>query len=161
MSEKKQDWFIAERARTLALLHLTRRKDLVITPAGRDVGLEFIVFIKQGDGEPSLRQFGVYLRGAKSAVTEEQLNRLLRPTLGEIVRVGQFPYPVCLFYFTMEDQGCYTWVAEPVVREEFPHLAIHSEPRCQKLDRAALDAIVEAVDRWYDVFFGRIAVKAS
>jgi hypothetical protein len=104
----------------------------------------------------------VYLRGTKSSATEEYLDKLLRPTMAEIVRTGQFPYPVCLFYFTMDDdQGYYTWVAEPVVREEFPVLVMHSEPRCRKLDRSALDEIVEAVDHWYDVFFGRIAVKAS
>lgn len=161
MSEKKQDWFIAERTRTLALLHLTRRKDLVINE-GRDAGLAFVVSITQEEGKASLRQFGVYLRGTKSATTEAYLNRSLQPTLGEIVRIDQFPYPVCLFCFTMDDdQSYYTWVAEPVVREEFPILVMHSEPRCRKLDRAALDEIVEAVDRWYDVFFGRIAVKAS
>jgi hypothetical protein len=162
MSDKRQDWFIAERARTLALLHLTRRKDLVITEAGRDVGLEFVVLITKEEGEASLRQFGVFLRGTKSAATEAHLNKLLHPTMAEIVRAGQFPYPVCLFYFTVDDdQGYYTWVAEPIVREEFPVLVMHSEPHCRKLDRSALDEIVDTVDRWYEVFFRRIAVKAS
>jgi hypothetical protein len=162
MSEKKQDWFIAERTRTLALLHLTRRKDLAIQQAGPGVGLDYLVGIRKQEGEPSLRQFGVYLRGAKNAVTEEHLNKVLRPTLSELLGFGEFPYPVCLFYFTMDDdQGYYTWVAEPTIQEKSPLLVLHSEPRCQKLDRAALDRIVAAVDHWYDIFFGRIAVKVS
>jgi hypothetical protein len=162
MSEHKQEWFVAERARALALMHLTRRKDLVVTQAERGVGLEYVVYITKEGGEPSLRQFGVFLRGTKSAVTEDQLNRVLRPTVQSFQRVGQFPYPVCLFHFTMDDdQGYYTWVAEPVVVDDGPRLLLHSEARCRKLDRASLDELVHQVDRWYDAFFARIAVKAS
>jgi hypothetical protein len=108
MSDSEQEWFIAERARALAMVHLTRRDDLVVTQAGRDVGLEYVVYITRGDGERSLRQFGVFLRGTKSAVTEEHLNKVLRPAMQSFQRVGQFPYPVCLFHFTMDDdQGYY------------------------------------------------------
>src|SRR5437762_12337491 len=98
MSENKQAWFVAERTRMLALMHLTRRDDLVITETkGPDVGLNLFVTIRKGDGEKSLRQFGVILRGTKAPVTEEQLNKTLRPTMQSVQRTGQFPYPVCLF----------------------------------------------------------------
>lgn len=162
MTEEKQEWFVAERARALAMIHLTRRKDLVVKQAGREAGLEFVVTITKEEGEPSLRQFGIFLRGTKAAVTEGHLDKLLRPTMRSFQRIGQFPYPVCLFHFTMDDdQGYFTWVAEPVVEEDGPKLLMHSEPHCRKLDRAALDEIVDRIDRWYDVFFGRIVVKAS
>jgi hypothetical protein len=59
------------------------------------------------------------------------------------------------------DQGYYTWVAEPAVTAEGPRLQMHAAPHCRTLDRPALDEIVENVDRWYDAFFGQIAVKAS
>jgi hypothetical protein len=79
-----------------------------------------------------------------------------------LLRVGPFPYPVCLFYFTMDDdQGYYSWVAEPAVEAGQPRLLMHAAPHCRKLDAAALDDIVQKVDHWYDAFFSRIAVKAS
>jgi hypothetical protein len=164
MTKNDQEWFVAERTRALALRYLTRRDDLVVTEAGRGVGLEYVVYITRGEEAQgrSVRQFGVFLRGTKNAVTEEHLDKVLRPTMQGFLRTGQFPYPVCLFYFTMDDdQGYFTWVAEPAVAEEGPRLLMHAEAHCRKLDRAALDEIVSRVDRWYDAFFASIAVKAS
>ncbi len=161
MSEEKQEWYVAERAKTLARLYLSRRKDLVVTQPGKDVGLEFIVYLGK-EGEPAIRQFGVFLRGTKSAATEAGLDRSLRPTMQGFARVGPFPYPTCLFHFTMDDdQGYFTWVTEPVVEEDSPRLVMHEAPHVRKLDKAALDEIADRVDRWYDTFFRRIAVKAS
>jgi hypothetical protein len=161
MSEKTQEWFIAERARTLAMLHLTRRDDLVVMNGEQGIGLDYIIYITKTEGPSSIRQFGVFLGGTKKAMTENQLDRVLRPKIQSLL-FGQFPYPVCLFHFTMDDdQGYYTWLAEPDVTEDGPRLLMHEEAHCRKLDRSALDEIVSKVDRWYDAFFGRIAVKAS
>src|SRR5262245_7562371 len=144
MSESTQEWFVAERSRALAMIHLTRRDDLVITRASQEVGLDYLVSIRKRPGERALRQFGVFLRGSKSATTEEQLDELLRPLMQSLLRAGEFPYPVCLFHFTMDDdQGYVTWVAEPTVNEAGPRLLLHAEPHCCKLDRQALDEIVE------------------
>lgn len=162
MSERTQEWFIAERARALALMHLTRRDDLFVSEADRTVGFQFIVSLRGETGERSLRQFGVFLRGTKGPLTEEHLNKALRPTMQSFQSVGQFPYPACLFHFSMDgDQGYDTWVAEPVVTDAGPRLILHAQAHCRKLDREALDALVAAVDRWYDAFFATIAVKAS
>jgi hypothetical protein len=60
-----------------------------------------------------------------------------------------------------DDQGHYTWVAEPAVTAEGPRLLMHEAAHCPKLDRAALDEIVDRVDRWYHAFFNQIAVQAS
>src|SRR3954464_3487923 len=123
MRESTQDWFVAERTRALALMHLTRRDDLVVTETrGPDIGLDYVVSISKEDGEKSLRQFGVVLRGAKSPVTEDQLNKTLRPTMQTFQRTGQLPYPVCLLSFMDDDQGYYTWVAEPAVMADGPRL---------------------------------------
>jgi hypothetical protein len=116
MTRKDQEWFVAERSRALALMHLTRRADLVVTEAGRGVGLEYLVHIarRQEARAPSVRQFGVFLHGTKSAVTAAHLDKMLRPTMQGFLRIGPFPYPVCLFSFTMDDDLAYTtWVAEP------------------------------------------------
>jgi hypothetical protein len=158
----KQEWFVTERARALAMVTLTRRDDLVIQSAGQGIGLQFIVSITKEKGEQSTRQFGVFLRGTKSAVTEAHLDKVLRPTLRSLLRQGQFPYPVCLLHFTMDDdQGYYTWVAEPAVAAQGPRLLMHELAHCRKLDKAALDEIVDQVNRWYDAFFSQIAIKAS
>jgi hypothetical protein len=78
------------------------------------------------------------------------------------LRRGQFPYPVCLFHFIMDgDQGHYTWVTEPAVTSEGPRLLMHEAANCRTLDKAALDEIVDKVDRWYDAFLNQIAVKPS
>ena len=162
MTDAEQKWFITERARTLAKLHLTRRRDLTVTEAGPGVGLEFVVTITRDEAEASLRQFGVFLRGTRSALAEEQLNRVLRPTMQSLQRLGQFPYPVCLLHFTMDDDhGYFTWVAEPAVTEEGPRLVLHERADCRKLDRAALDDLVGRVDRWYDAYYASISVRAS
>lgn len=162
MNEQTQEWFIAERTRALAMIHLTRRDDLVITEAGRGVGLQFVVSIAKGKGEPSLRQFGVVLHGAMSATTEAGLDVTLLPSIRTWRSKGEYPYPVCLFYFCMDDdQGHYAWVAEPAVVDAGPRLLMHETADSHNLDRAALDEIVAKVDAWYDAFFARIAVKAS
>jgi hypothetical protein len=154
---KQQEWFIAERARALALVHLTRRDDVTVTPAGREVGLDLMVYLKK---DRSVRPFGVFLRGSRT--NPDRLNETLRPAMRELGRGREFPYPVVLFHFAMEeDRGHYTWVAEPEVTETGPRLIVHEEPHCAALDRAALDGIVGRVDGWYDAFFGRIGVKAS
>ena len=50
MSEEKQKWFVAERARALAMIHLTRRDDLTVVKAGQGLGLEFIVTVAKESG---------------------------------------------------------------------------------------------------------------
>jgi hypothetical protein len=162
MTEHSQEWFIEERTRALAMVHLTRRDDLAVSNAGPGLGLQLIVSIAKRKGEPSLRQFGVCLHGARSATTEAELDKALRPAFRSLRSKGEYPYPACLFHFSMDDdQGYYAWVAEPAVVEAGPRLLMHDAPHCRKLDRAALDEIVAAVDAWYDAFFARIAVKAS
>jgi hypothetical protein len=163
MTRNEQAWFVAERSRAMALMHLTRRDDLIVTEAGRESGPEYVVYLTEGETrERSVRQFGVFLRGTKAVVPEERLDKVLHPVMQNLLRSGPFPYPVCLFHFTMDnDQGHYTWVAEPEVTGDSLQLLMRAAAHCRKLDRAALDEIVSRVDCWYDAFFERIAVKAS
>lgn len=162
MSENQQEWFIAERTRALAMVTLTRRDDLVVRNPGFGIGLQLLVYIIKEPGEQLVRQFGLFLNGTRSATTESQLNQTLLPRMQEILSVGQFPYPVLLFHFTMDDdQGYFTWVAEPAVTGGVPQLLMHDTPHCRKLDRAAMDEIVGKVAEWYSVFFARLSMKAS
>lgn len=161
MSDNDKQWFVTERARALALMHLTRRDDLVVTPVGTDIGLEYLVYITRDDEKPSARQFGVALRAARSPAGEEHVNKALRPTMRSYARAGGFPYPVCLFYFTMEDsQGYYPWVVEPVPTSDGkPRLQVHAAS-CKRLDREALDRIVDQTQAWYGAFSASVVVHA-
>ncbi len=144
-------------------MHLSRRKDLRIKePKETGAGLELIVDIVK-DGEiASLRPFGIAIRGSAGSSGEEDFDEILRVAMRSIVGIGQFPYPVGLLYFTMQDDvGHFTWIAEPAVTGEGPQLLLHSAAHSQKIDRDLIDQTVEKVDRWYDAFYERIAVKAS
>ncbi len=162
MAEKSDQSFIVERTRALALMHLSRRRDLAIKePREKGTGLDLLISIVK-ENEPPVRQFGMALGGSVDPATEEQLARMLRPAMKAALGVGHFPYPVGLLHFTMQDdQGYFTWLAEPTIDEGSPRLLLHSEPHCRKFDRDAMDRIVGEVDRWYEAFFARIAVKAS
>jgi hypothetical protein len=162
VSKNEQEWFVEERGRALAVMHLTRRDDLTVTEAGGDLGLDYLVLIARGHEKPSARQFGVVLKAARGPVSEKQRTKVLRTAMQSVVRAGEFPYPVCLLYFTMENnQGCYAWVVEPLLTEERkPRLRLHSDPSCEELDREALDRIVTRVDAWYDALFASIVVPA-
>jgi hypothetical protein len=151
-----QERFIAERVRALAVVYLTRRDDLIVTEETADVGIDLWVTLNLADKDGH-RKFGVELRGVRSAVTADHANNVLYPSMQKMLRYGPFPFPVVLFFFTMENnEGWYTWVAEPVITTggEF-ELVQHGTASCRPLNSDAINDIVEAVDRWYDAFFAR------
>jgi hypothetical protein len=146
---KKQ--FLAERARALATVYLTRRDDLVLTATKQDNGLEYHVVIERV-GKPMRPMFGVLLRAGFEPVTPEQANKSLGPTVGQFQKKGGFTYPVCLLYFTMrDDQAFFAWLAEPAIDEAgSPRLLLHKKTDCRVLTDALLDDAVTRVVEWYD-----------
>jgi hypothetical protein len=151
-----QQRFIAERVRALAVVYLTRRDDLIVTEEATDAGVDLWVTLKLENKEAH-RKFGVELRGGWTAMTRDNANKTLYPSMQRMLRYGPFPFPVVLFFFTMENnEGWYTWVAEPVVSLEGDfELVQHGEASCRPLNSGAIGEIVEAVDRWYDAFFAK------
>jgi len=143
--------FLADRARALATVLLTRRDDLTIDEAPGDAGLDFLVHVRR-DGKPVRPMFGVLLRAAVAPATVEQANKILTPTVASFQRLGRFTYPVCLFFFTMrEDQAFFAWLAEPILGEDgSPRLHPPKQADCRELDNDGLDAIVDRVLAWYD-----------
>src|SRR5947199_6276333 len=97
---KADRWFIEERVRALAVVHLTRRPDLVITESRGDFGPDYVVSIKKDPGRTTARRFGVVLRGEVGPAPEGRANKVLRPTMQSLASQGEYPYPVCLFFFT-------------------------------------------------------------
>jgi len=143
-----------ERARALATVLLTSRDDLQITDlSDEDMGIAYLVTIHFD--RPGLRQFGVVLRTRLSPVTADEANKVLKTSLAKTARYGPFPYPVCLFFFTMmESQSWYAWLMKPVHGPDGSlNLAMQQEISSQPLDLAALDGIVALVHEWYDVTF--------
>jgi hypothetical protein len=152
----QQQRFIGERVRALAVVYLTRRDDLIVTEETADVGVDLWVTLNLEEKEGH-RKFGVETRGVWKAVTADHASEVLYPSMQGMLRYGPFPFPVVLFFFTMENnEGWYTWVAEPVVSSggDF-EIVQHGEAACHPLDTEAIDKIVEAVDRWYDAFFAK------
>jgi len=154
-----KDWFVAERARALATVLLTRRSELVVRDTKEENGLDFTVHIRTQD-EPGKRPFGVLLRATMTPVTTDAANKLLKPSMASIQAIGPFNFPVCVFYFTVkDDQGYYTWAVEPIITNDCqPKLKSHHKPSFSKLDNEALEEIVSAVNRWYDTFYAMISV---
>jgi hypothetical protein len=148
--EDKRDILIEKRARALALMLLTRREELLIEEVQDDIGLDYIVRFHT-DGKEGLREFGIEVEAAWTAVTKDQADQVLRPALQQRKRYGPFLRPVCLFFFTMENDGAwYTWVAEPLEEGGKPMLRSCDEADCQSLDKRALKVIIERADLWYD-----------
>jgi hypothetical protein len=158
--DPQRERLIAERARALAVLLLTGRGDLNIEAAD-DVGLDLLVGL-HSEGKPGIRQFGVGLYGALSSVRQEQAVKAVRPALQNVRRHGPFPFPVCLFFFTMkEPQSWWTWVAEPAVDTDGQVQLVPGEDACEPLDGRAISRIVEAVHRWYDALYSTLAASGS
>jgi len=149
--------FIAERVRALAVVYLTRRGDLIVTDEAADVGVDLWVTLNLEDKEGH-RKFGVELRGVLKAGTADHANKRLYSSMQKMLRYGPFPFPVVVFFFTMENnKGWYTWASEPVVSSNGQFgLVQHAEASCRPLDSGAIDEIVETVDRWYDAFFAGV-----
>ncbi len=163
MIPQEKEWFLTERTRALAIMHLTRRDDLMVTSPGiaEDHGIDLLVHLKKPSSR-SIRGFGVVLDASVSPTTDVRLNRALRSRIRTFLRSGDYPYPVCLLYFTMQDnRGYFTWLAEPVVTKEGqPQLLRQEKADCKHLDRESLDAIVGQVDRWYDAFYASLTATA-
>jgi hypothetical protein len=142
--------FLAERARALATVILTRRGDLTVVETRQDTGLDFHVSIDRED-KPMRLTFGILLRGVTSPVTIDQANKVLGPTMGQFQGMRKFTYPLCLFFFAMrDDQAFFSWLAEPVVTGGAPKLIHHLNASCVELTDDLLGRVIEQIVAWYD-----------
>jgi hypothetical protein len=110
--------------------------------------------------KPGQRQFGVLLKWQFAPVTATKGNEALlahgrwRTAIGS----GPFPFPVVVFFFTMQDDGAwYSWVAEPLVEGEQAKLRLQTEPDCRLLTDDALEAVLDRVDAWHDAHYASLA----
>ncbi len=149
--------FVADRARALAMVLLTRRDDLVVTERKDETGLDYDVYVRT-DARAGVRSFGVLVKATMTPVTADQANKQLKSTMAKVGSTGPFMYPVCLFYFTArDDKGYYAWAYEPVVgKDGVPTLKHHAEARCHALGDESLARIIERVNEWYDAYYAKM-----
>ncbi len=162
--EQSESW-IGERVWFLTTMHFTRRDDVKVPRSDTRVKPQtenawepdYLVYINTPGRDE--RRLGLFLFGRKSALTEADANRFFNLQVGRRFRDRKFSYPVGLLYFSMAtDEGFYSWLAEPTIREGFPGLHPQRDARSFKLDRDALDRIINSVNVWYDAFYATIKV---
>lgn len=145
--------YLDQRLQALAIIHLTRRNDLVVTKSGLDIGVDLFVYINR-PGEPSRRVFGVMIKGTTDAIADQGEATALLNLMNIQQRGAQVMMPVCVFLFSMQDdQGYYDWQAEPRLDDGKVQLPLKTSFEARKLTPHALDSIIDAVDRWYDAVF--------
>ncbi|MBI1927987.1 DUF4365 domain-containing protein [Candidatus Poribacteria bacterium] len=154
MWKSKAPWFIGQRAEHLAILHLTRRGDLVVTQASTDDGPDILVEISRNN-KVTGRIFGVQVKASQRfrIVPDNSLRGdEFKIPIRAFSMPEDLPFPLCLFLFQMEnDEGFYRWLIEPIVRTESrPKLLVNEENIFRKLTREELDSIVGQVNNWYE-----------
>jgi hypothetical protein len=143
--------FIAQRVKDLATMYLTRRKDLEVKfPTDCDNWVDCIVEIT-GKERPSRRVFGLQLKGTMSPVTDEHANKVLRSAFERMQTRRGFTFPVGLLYFTMaNNEGRFTWFAEPKIKSGQPVLRYHDEAQTRILNETTLEELVNKMNQWFD-----------
>lgn len=151
--KEKEAWYIRQRAESLAVMYLTRRNDLIVSRQQKDYGLDFLVTITQGGGY-SGRLFGVEVKATASTPKSSQQDNFITIPIAEaeINYLTEFPFPVCLFFFTLDnDYGYYKWLLEPVVEAQHnPKLNFNQSNQLKKLSDEAIDDMISSINLWYD-----------
>ena len=150
MTDEARELFLADRARALAAVILTRREDLTIADTRQSTGLDLHVSIVRED-KPMRLAFGVLLRSVSSPMSADIANQILGPTMGQFQGMRKFTYPVCLLFFTMRDEKAYfSWLAEPILTSGAPKLVHLAKANCVELTDERLGQLIEQIVNWYD-----------
>jgi hypothetical protein len=151
MNEKKENGFVMRRTEALALVLLSSRPDLTIMSAPANAGVDLIVSIVRQKVN-SFNHFGVILKGtAKEVKNLQDARHVLMPLIPPESAHKSLSMPICIFFFSMiGDRGHYSWLRAPVTSEGVPRLRDYADFECKRLDQAALQAIVDDVDSYFD-----------
>ncbi len=147
-------WYIERRAESLAIVYLTRRDDLIISQATPNQGLDFLITITK-DGVYTGRIFGIEVKATDYTSRLSKDNDLLKLDKERLNRLEKFqdlPFPVCLFFFILEeDRGYYKWILEPKINEQ-KQVSLHfnENDELKKLDDKEIANIISIVNSWYD-----------
>ncbi len=140
-------YFIGERAEHLALIYLTRSQDVIVDRMKADYGLNMLITILQ-DKLPTGRIFGIKIKGRDKAFKDIQ-EISLSLSQQESNYLQDLPFPVCILFFTMDDdKGYYKWIKYP--SQSNKSLRYIEQDRWRFLDEYGIRQIVEEVNVWYD-----------
>jgi hypothetical protein len=157
--------FVAQRAEAMAIVALTRHGDLSVEPQ-EDVedGFDLLVHLHQ-NGQRTGRMFGVEVTGSRSLPEDARVStggpdapdRVHIPLpVGKKRRLDRYvhsdlPFPLCLFYFTMDDDAGYVrWLLAP--DDDGPAGALRrvTDDTFVELTDDALATLLRTVHDWYD-----------
>lgn len=106
------------------------------------------------DGVNTGRYFGVETRAAVSerGVLRNGSSINIKPGAVDYPLYRDTPFPVCLFFFTMEDdQGYWKWIREPVLdAPSQKKLILNDSAALAPLTDQSPDTLVETIKRWYE-----------
>jgi hypothetical protein len=147
MIKPNLEYFIAERAEHLAIVHLTRSQNLAIERLNADYGLDLLASISR-DESPTGRIFGIQVKGQDQALKGQQTPQfMLSPQEHQYFQ--ELPFPVCILFFTMDDdRGYYNWIKLSHAANK--HLRPVEADSWKVLNDASIAQIVEEVNHWYD-----------
>jgi hypothetical protein len=147
MMKQDLEYFIAERAEHLAVVYFTRSQNLGIERLKSDYGLDMLVTIFR-DKVPTGRVFGVRVKGRDKALIDchdtfsplsQQENDYLR----------DLPFPVCILFFTMEDdKGYFRWMKYS--SDSNRHLRFAEANAWLSLEECPAEQMIEEVNTWYN-----------
>jgi hypothetical protein len=151
----KVPWYIEKRAESLAIVYLTRRDDLIISQPPQNQGLDFLITITK-DGVSTGRLFGIEVKATNSTSRLSKHNDIFKldkqTVYGLLQTFKDLPFPVCLFFFILEnDRGYYKWILEPQINEQ-KQVSLHfnENDELKELNDKEIANIISIVNSWYD-----------
>lgn len=149
----KEAWYIGQRSEALAVMYLTRRDDLIVSRQKEEHGLDFLVTLLK-DGGYSGRLFGVQVKATASTAKLIQRDDSveIKLNLDPLRSLAELPFPVCLFFFTLEnDKGYYKWILEPIFEDQSnSKLCFNKSNSFKELTNEEIGNIISSVNTWYD-----------
>ncbi|HLO88803.1 MAG TPA: DUF4365 domain-containing protein [Nostocaceae cyanobacterium] len=158
--QTEQPWYVDLRAKALAMLAVTCRDDLIVSKQ-ENQGLDILVTITKND-QLTGRVFGVSVQATMSSSDIVQYNKdvfHINFNEDQIKFFQEFPFPICLFFFRIDNNnGYYKWILEPVYEEQnFQKLSASSNRlkfnksnEFKRLTNEEIDNIFDLVNDWYD-----------
>lgn len=151
----KQPWYIGLRSEALAVVYLTGRDDLIVSQQKQGQGvLDFSVTITK-DGNYTGRIFGVQVKATVSSselIEHDDMFKLKNQEYNKLKNFRDLPFPVCLFFFTLDnDKGYYRWILEPIIKEgNNVALKFNENQELKNLNDQEINNIIAMVNNWYD-----------
>ena len=151
MKDKDGYDFVGRRSDALALILLSNRPGLTVMTSPEHAGVDLIVSVVRKKVR-IFNHFGVIVKGSAEEIPNAaEASRLLSRLVNRDAARAPLLMPVCIFLFSMVgDQGYYAWLREPVASGGLPRLNEHATMNCKRLDRAALQSIVDNVNSYFD-----------